>query len=306
MRAGWAFRAFLLLVAFLISPSCVRGQILGVQDIHSAHFSEAASSNEFRCLDGSLTLPIEKVNDNICDCSDGSDEPGTSACALFNGTSLVVLPSLWKFKCQDSSFSQEVPHFVVNDGICDCCDGSDEYQTPVVCPNTCEQKNQKEKMEAEEKRRIKEIIHSEKEKMIAAARASKPIQKHSCEGKRCDVETPSTKDLLAGLTGSKFTLTTQEYVYELDMFSKIQQDHILLGTWGSFGMNSYSKWSNDQTDYSTMLYKDGTHCWNGAARSVEVNGVCGPYNNLTGVEEPEVGFYKMTFASPAFCEDNQY
>lgn len=27
---------------------------------------------------------------------------------------------------------------MVNDGICDCCDGSDEYSTGVSCNNTCE------------------------------------------------------------------------------------------------------------------------------------------------------------------------
>ena len=27
--------------------------------------------------------------------------------------------------------------FRVNDGICDCCDGSDEWDSPTECANTC-------------------------------------------------------------------------------------------------------------------------------------------------------------------------
>ena len=42
----------------------------------------------------------------------------------------------------------------VNDRICDCCDGSDEWGTGISCPNTCEEMGRKEK---EEQRRLKEL-----------------------------------------------------------------------------------------------------------------------------------------------------
>ncbi|CAN0020376.1 unnamed protein product, partial [Bubo scandiacus] len=42
------------------------------------HFYEA--SKPFTCLDGSATIAFAWVNDDYCDCRDGSDEPGTAAC----------------------------------------------------------------------------------------------------------------------------------------------------------------------------------------------------------------------------------
>ncbi|KAH7532252.1 hypothetical protein FEM48_Zijuj04G0000200 [Ziziphus jujuba var. spinosa] len=84
------------------------------------------SSEVIKCKDGSKKFNKSQLNDDFCDCPDGTDEPGTSACP--NG----------KFYCQNaghvplSLFSSRV-----NDGICDCCDGSDEYDGKVKCPNTC-------------------------------------------------------------------------------------------------------------------------------------------------------------------------
>ncbi|KAK8651072.1 hypothetical protein V6N13_140687 [Hibiscus sabdariffa] len=42
-----------------------------------------------------------------------------------------------KFFCKNVGHSPLLYSSRVNDGICDCCDGSDEYDGKVKCPNTC-------------------------------------------------------------------------------------------------------------------------------------------------------------------------
>ncbi|KAJ3417484.1 hypothetical protein HDV05_003348 [Chytridiales sp. JEL 0842] len=56
------------------------------------------TSDNFKCLDGSKFIPFSAVNDDYCDCKDGSDEPDK-----------------------------------------ECCDGSDEYQGKIKCPNRCKE-----------------------------------------------------------------------------------------------------------------------------------------------------------------------
>ncbi|VVD05247.1 unnamed protein product [Leptidea sinapis] len=76
------------------------------------------TNNEFKCRKTEQRIPFENLNDDFCDCEDGTDEPSTNAC-----------PS-GIFYC-DTQFPKvtinSIPSSRVNDGICDCCDGSDEW-----------------------------------------------------------------------------------------------------------------------------------------------------------------------------------
>jgi protein kinase C substrate 80K-H len=90
--------------------------------------AERYSAQEFTC--GAKTIAQALVNDNYCDCEDGSDEPGTPACAR------------GRFYCPNVGFQGKlIPSGLVWDGVCDCCDGTDEAAAPgggVRCKNTCE------------------------------------------------------------------------------------------------------------------------------------------------------------------------
>ncbi|KAK4608179.1 hypothetical protein RGQ29_001829 [Quercus rubra] len=124
----------LICIALLISPfifgsvspssSPLKHPLLGIAPEDEKYYK--TSSDWIKCKDGSKKFSKTQLNDDFCDCPDGTDEPGTSACPL------------GKFYCRNSGHA---PLFLyssrVNDGICDCCDGSDEYDGKVKCPNTC-------------------------------------------------------------------------------------------------------------------------------------------------------------------------
>jgi protein kinase C substrate 80K-H len=64
------------------------------------------------------------LNDNYCDC--GDDEPETNACSFYTSDT---------FLCKSKVYAnQRIPLSRVDDGVCDCCDGSDES---FPCKNTC-------------------------------------------------------------------------------------------------------------------------------------------------------------------------
>ncbi|CAL0312187.1 unnamed protein product [Lupinus luteus] len=115
--------ALFLCVTFSYSSSIPSNQFLGIPPQDEKYYK---SSDVIKCKDGSRKFTIQQLNDNFCDCLDGTDEPGTSACP--GG----------KFYCRNAG---HVPVHLfssrVNDGICDCCDGTDEYDGKVKCPNTC-------------------------------------------------------------------------------------------------------------------------------------------------------------------------
>ena len=68
----------------------------GVRPDHATLYNPAM---DFKCFDGSNLIPFNQVNDDYCDCEDGSDEPGTAACPTGRfycenaGHAALVLPS---------------------------------------------------------------------------------------------------------------------------------------------------------------------------------------------------------------------
>lgn len=79
---------------------------------------------EFTCADGGAKIANDMVNDDYCDCDDGSDEPVTSACA---GMQALEGPT---FLCENAGV-ESVMIFAsrVRDGVCDCCDGTNSEST---------------------------------------------------------------------------------------------------------------------------------------------------------------------------------
>lgn len=96
-----------------------------------------ADRGRFACLNApEHEFPLTSLNDDYCDCPDGSDEPGTAACAGRAPPATAL-----HFYCENRwHLPAEIPASRVNDGVCDCCDGSDEWQTPSLCRDTCEER----------------------------------------------------------------------------------------------------------------------------------------------------------------------
>ena len=132
MYRGLALVVYCL--AALLSGACYQGGVLasgnpkvlrGISPEDRDKYKAAVNGKEFTCLSSGEVLDISALNDNYCDCEDGSDEPGTSACP--NG----------KFYCKNKNYKPKtISSMFVDDGVCDCCDGSDEEEG---CKNTCKE-----------------------------------------------------------------------------------------------------------------------------------------------------------------------
>lgn len=119
----------LALVVFFVSATATAVKLHGVAPTDQIKYAGEGSS--FKCLTDGAVFPLSVLNDDFCDCADGTDEPGTSACAG-RRSSLFYCPN-------EGSAAVYLYASRVNDGICDCCDGSDEWlHAERACPNVCE------------------------------------------------------------------------------------------------------------------------------------------------------------------------
>lgn len=142
----------------------------------------------FTCIGApSITLRASQINDNSCDCPDGSDEPGTAACAYLDplspeqplpdsltGTTNTTngLPGFWC--ANEGHIGSYVPFMYVNDGVCDydlCCDGSEEFAHVggVKCENRCTTIGKEWRRAEEERRQSKERSAKQRRTLVKEA-----------------------------------------------------------------------------------------------------------------------------------------
>lgn len=137
------------------------------------------TKSKFRCLDGKgQKMSASVINDDFCDCEDGSDEPGTSACA---GTGVMF------FCVNEGSVSRLVYASRVGDGICDCCDGSDELALAertgqaLACTNFCAEDGKIEAAKLEKRAEVVRRGVEEKRKIATAAKSEGKLMREERE-----------------------------------------------------------------------------------------------------------------------------
>jgi len=150
----------------------------------------------FRCLGASgevsgPLLPFVAVNDDFCDCIDGSDEPGTGACAGQKET-LFYCPN-------EHSNAAYIYASHVNDGICDCCDGSDEWQSAVgtgrtPCRNTCVQEGRELMKERQRKEADLRSGLKQRRVLVEAARSAQRKAAEALEQLRLELPSFEAKE----------------------------------------------------------------------------------------------------------------
>jgi len=93
------------------------------------------------------------------------------------------------------------------------------------------------------------------------------------------------------LAGKCFELPQDQYTYKMCPFAQASQEP---------GGTSLGKWAG-LTSGGGFSFTEGLGCWNGPARSLTVDVVCGADSAMQKVEEPNRCSYRAVFATPAAC-----
>ncbi|GAA0172751.1 hypothetical protein LIER_41393 [Lithospermum erythrorhizon] len=80
----------LLLSFYFFSPSSTSSLPRGIHPLDEKYYE----ADVIKCKDGSKDFSKERLNDDFCDCPDGTDEPGTHFTVFFF---LTFLSLLFKF-----------------------------------------------------------------------------------------------------------------------------------------------------------------------------------------------------------------
>ncbi|TYJ00932.1 hypothetical protein E1A91_A13G119200v1 [Gossypium mustelinum] len=176
-RLSLMYLSFILIISSRESSSSIpSNSFIGIPPQDEDYFKREI----IKCKNGSKKFTKSQLNDDFCDCPDGTDEPGTSACPL------------GKFYCKNIGHA---PSFLyssrVNDGICDCCDGSDEYDGKVKCPYTCHEAG---KVAMESLKRKIEVLFGLAKRAIARDKAELSRLKNEREVVEKLEQEPQEKD----------------------------------------------------------------------------------------------------------------
>ena len=297
MGLGTSLLAVLLLQA-CCSPAAA-GRIVAVRGTPPGSWASFFDADGIYSCDGrARRLAKSQVNDDFCDCDDGTDEPGTAACALVDRKA--------SFFCRNDGFaSATVFASHVNDGVCDCCDGSDEWRSGAACSNTCAAAAASGSGNARKEAALDPVNMRlgalARKSFVAGARAARE------SGELFDepgVFGPG--DAYYALKGQCYDIVSGVFTYTVCPFGKSSQSEmrkktkeweagkheILIGNWAGF----------DSAEPHTMVFSGGEKCGDTVSRSLRVVVACGSETKILTEQEPSMCQYTMRMQSPAACD----
>ncbi|KAJ5634852.1 Glucosidase 2 subunit beta [Penicillium herquei] len=184
-------------------------------------------TESFTCISNpAVKIPFSAVNDDFCDCPDGSDEPGTAACSHLSQNSPLTVAdrpghsdidltlSLPGFYCKNKGHKPSfVPFQRVNDGICDyelCCDGSDEWAHVggTKCEDRCKEIGKKWRKEEEQRQKAMTAALKKKKELLAEASKQQVDIENNIARLSAEVKDAETK--VAGLETALKIVEEQE------------------------------------------------------------------------------------------------
>lgn len=222
---------------------------------------------------------------------------------------------------------QHYHYWQQGDGVCDCCDGSDEPEG--ACENICDRLDRQEKAE---KRQREVTVNMGRVKKLSLQRQSdgsadyKAILERLAKDKDieralldyssardrndCSLFTPLWRRPTVTVTVTQTTNTSKsgiwsllpecivkqfgKYEYSFCPFQNITQRELN-------GRNSIVLGYFEHLDVQKMQFGNGQSCWNGPSRSVIVDFECAPVEEIVQVEEPEKCTYRMLVKTCAIC-----
>ncbi|XP_060066324.1 glucosidase 2 subunit beta-like [Ylistrum balloti] len=260
-----------------------------------AKFYKKIEGNMFLCRDKKKNIPFTQVNDDFCDCDDGSDEPGTSACLDGRFFCTHQIPD---------ERPQSIASSRVNDGLCDCCDGSDEWKeippplgvqraagkTATVLTAPCQNLCNKVIQRKEEDAKIREIGKRHRLEYIKAAAhlLGEEKEKFGPDG------------VFFKLSRNCFPFKSSGYEYTVCPFKSVKQQQFpraskLLGETAVWEYMSEGLYILNMLNGATHL------CPGELPRKSVISFLCGINDRVVSILEQETCVYQVKFSTPAAC-----